>query len=511
MKKSLISLFNIVNVILYFVVVALWLSVSDEIQLCLFVSGATIVMSLVLIIIQRDRFKDLYSSHFFKEFTNTVVQAFLIFCILGLVNYLAFKNPLKKDYTNYNNNSLSEQTVKVVKSVKEKVNVKIFSDKTFFPNIKALFELYRQESSLFEYEFIDAAIRPDLVNKEGITQVPALVVEMSGKKQTVLNIRELEITNALIKLTRDKLPVVYFLTNHLGPSIADESDQGLSYLKNFISKLAYTVKELDLLAAGEVPKDADVLVIWGPKTGFDKNEISALESYMRSGKSLLVSLDPMLNGDVLSDLRNFLITWGVRVSNNIVVDKGSFIRGSNGLAPIVQDFSKHKISDGFNGQLFFPVSSAIEFADSPLHKGSFQYLARSSGESWAENDFNEVANGQVEFTEGVDKLGPIALAGTWTGHGAEGERPSRIVAFGNSTFVTNQYGRMVGNYLFLTSAVDWLSGRDLISSFDRPELKEEPVFIGGPQVGIIFYFSVLFLPIVFIIASILFYRKRRLL
>lgn len=511
MKKSLISLFNIINIIFYFVVVALWLSISDEFKLCLSVTIITLVMSLILIVLQKDQFKNLYTSHFFKEFSNAFISAFLIFSILGLINYLAFKNPVKKDFTTFGHNSLSEQTVKVIKSIEKKVVVKIFSDKTNFPNIKALFELYRQESGLFEYEFVDAAIRPDLVNSEGITQIPAIVISMGDKKQTVTNLREIEITNALIKLTRDKLPVLYVVNNHNGPALKDESDTGLSYLENFLTRLAYEVREINLFEKGVVPSDADLLIIWGPKSAFDKSEIAALEEYMRRGKSLMVSLDPMINGDVLSDLRNFLVTWGVRIQNNIVIDQGSYIRGSNGFAPIVQDFSKHKIADGFSGQLFFPVTSAIEFADSPLHKGSFSALAKSSAQSWAENNFNEVAKGAVEYSENVDRMGPINLAGVWMGSSEDKVGPSRIVAFGNSTFVTNQYGRMVGNFLFFASAIDWLSGRDLISSFDRPELKEEPVFISTPQVGIIFYFSVLFLPLIFIIASILFYRKRRVM
>lgn len=511
MKKSLISLFNIINIICYFVVVALWLSVPDEFKLCLVVTIITLVMSLVLIVLQKEHFHNLYTSYFFKEFSSATVSAFLIFSILALLNYLAFKHPIKKDFTSLGHNSLSEQTIKVVKSVESKVVVKIFSDKTNFPNIKALFELYREENNLFEYEFIDAAIRPDLVNSEGITQIPAVVLSMNDKKQVVTNLREIEITNALIKLTREKLPILYIVNNHNGPSVKDESDGGLSYLNNFLTRLAYEVKELNLLESGIVPNDADLLVLWGPKTAFDKSEIAALEEYMRKGKSLIISLDPMINGDVLSDLRNFLITWGVRIQNNIVIDQGSYIRGSNGFAPIVQNFSKHKVSDGFDGQLFFPVTSAIEFADSPLHKGKFTFLAKSSSESWAENNFNEIASGAVEYTEGADRMGPIDLAGAWIGSSEEGAAPSRIIAFGNSTFVTNQYGRMVGNFLFFASAVDWLSGRDLISSFDRPELKEEPVFISSPQVGIIFYFSVLFLPLIFIISSILFYRKRRVM
>lgn len=507
MKKALLSFFNIINIVLYFIVIALWLSISDERVLVMSVTVLTLIMTVVLLVIQRDKFKHYYMSHHFKMLTSTLVTAFLFFSILGVVNYLAFKNPLKKDFTGYQVNSLTEQTVKVTKSLDEKLSVKVFSKRDQFANIRTLIELYRQENANVQVEYIDASLRPDLVSSEQIFELPAIVLEYKNKKEKISRLRELEFTNALIKLSRESLPVIYYIRDHQGPSINEKNPTDLSFLKQLLIHSSYELKELDLLSAKEIPSDATIVMIWGPKSGFLKEEIEVLDQYLKKGKSLIVGLDPTLNEDVFRNLRDLLITWGVRIHNNLVVDPKSNVRGSNGLAPIVKKFGKHPISEDYNGQVFFPVVSSVEYADSPFHKGVLKNLALSSDESWGETNFQELKENQVTYTPDQDRNGPLSFAGAWE----QSDGRARIVAFGNSTFVTNQYQKMVQNYIFLNSALDWLSGDDLISAFDRPQLKEEPVFISGPQVGIIFYFSVVALPVVFLITSIVFYRRRRVL
>jgi hypothetical protein len=62
--------------------------------------------------------------------------------------------------------------------------------------------------------------------------------------------------------------------------------------------------------------------------------------------------------------------------------------------------------------------------------------------------------------------------------------------------------------LFL-NALSWLVDEDRLISFNLPIVQSEPIFISQQQMGIVFYFSVLFSPLILIGASIYMYRRRR--
>ena len=80
MKKWYNVLLAIVNSILYLVVVALWISIPDELTLNLAVSALTMGLSLVLIFLNRDTFSVYYQSHQFKKLQETIVFFALLFC-----------------------------------------------------------------------------------------------------------------------------------------------------------------------------------------------------------------------------------------------------------------------------------------------------------------------------------------------------------------------------------------------------------------------------------------------
>src|SRR4030095_526152 len=105
---------------------------------------------------------------------------------------------------------------------------------------------------------------------------------------------EQDITNALIKVVNPTAKKVYFLSGH------GEKDPGNADRKIGYSSIADSVKRdnfefatLALAQTGEIPMDATVLVIAGPRTDLLEQEVPLIDNYltMRSGK-LLVLFDP---------------------------------------------------------------------------------------------------------------------------------------------------------------------------------------------------------------------------
>lgn len=512
MKKWYKAILYFVNFILYLTVIALWISVTEEITLNTSITVFNICLTMVILIIDHQRFEQLYTSSWFKGLRSSLITIFLVFGILGFINYLGYKNPRQIDLSFNKVNSLTEQSIDIVNALDKKLYFKIFSRKNQAAAVMGLLEVYRFYKSDIEIKFIDIELNPGLVNQYEITHAGTTVVEYMGRKEKVIHgddNTELQFTNAILRLSRKKDPIIYFSVDHQEIEPREKGKNGISKIIAILQKAYFKIKAADIVQLAKIPKAVDALVIWGPKSDFQENEISVVTKYLKDGGKLLVALDPDLNGDKIPRLRKLISDWGVTVKNDLVVDKDSHINGSNATVPLIQKFiSSHPIMKKFKGPVFFPLVSSVTESQNAKFRGEFTSLifTNSYPASWAENTPREILDGKVVFHEGDDRKGPISLAGIWEG---SNETNAKLAIFGNSTFIINGYERHGRNFSLFIDTLSWLVKEKGLVSFNLPIGKNEPVFISSGQLGIIFYFSVIFAPVFLIALAVLFYRRRK--
>lgn len=508
MKKWYNLLIAIINIVLYFVLIALWISIPDVLVLNISLTIFNLVLTLVLVYLNKEPLSIYYQSQQFRKLTEALVFVSLIFCLLGVVNYWSFKHPLQKDFSAFKMNSLSDQTVSVLKNMKGELKFKLFARKQDSLPWMTLFEFYRAQKNDLEISKIDIDIRPDLVADYHITDTATLVIEYNGKRQYVTERDELNITNGLIKISRAADPVVYFVQGHGEADLANAETEGMKFIFEAIKNSAIDVRPLNLLSTQEIPFDAKTLIVWGPKTALQSSELKVIQRFLDRKGNLLLAIDPDLNQDPQPELRKLLERYRLILRNDLVIDRKSFVNGSNGSIPLLDTYNnEHAITRKFKGQVFFPlVSSVEEIPESPTsEKGKITMLTSTSvfPDSWGETSIGEFAKGSINYTAGKDKPGPLNLAGTF-----ESEH-NKIVVFGNSGFVLNAYLKYGTNYAFFLNSLSWLVDEDRLISFNLPIVQSEPIFISGPQMGIVFYFSVLFSPLILFGLSIYMYRRKR--
>ncbi|WP_417335976.1 Gldg family protein [Halobacteriovorax marinus] len=499
MKALFGNILIIVNIILYMVGVFLWISITDEIYLNLIVSICAIVNTLILLIFYRKKFKDYYTSSQFKYLCDALISCFLICCIIGLVNYLAFKNPIEFDVTQRKVHSLSPQTLKVLESVDDEISIDIYAKRENFQPISTLMELYRLKNSAFKFNYIDAELNPDLIAKNRITQIPTLIIKKGEKVAKAQRVRELELTSAILKVIRERETTLCVDSSHTKFSWYNDGRDHFSALRKLLELELFKIEDIKLVA-GESLKSCDTLVLWGTEIDLNKDEIANIEAFREGGGSLLVGINPQFNGDTISLFRDYLAEEGINVHNILSISPDSTIDGSNGAAPIAKTFAKsHPIFQNYSGFVFFPLATAISF------KGNLGLkaveLIKSTNMSWGESDFINLD--KKKFDKGKDLAGPLNFAVS-----REFENGSRIVIYSNTSFVSNAYTKFTSNFNVLVNTLNWLTKNDQLITFDRIALKDEPLFISSPQLGVIFFFSVLVLPITLIIISILLYRRK---
>jgi ABC-type uncharacterized transport system involved in gliding motility auxiliary subunit len=459
---------------------------------------AAFLATLGLIFVHRDDVKNFMNSSYGKKVASNIISYFLVFCILGLVNYIALKRPIVWDLGKRKLNSLTDQSRKVVDSLKSPIKFLIFAQKNQKVIIENLVKLYTNDSGLIDHEFIDPQLRPDLVAKYGITRAPSIVVLNGEKSAVVARMQELAITNGIIKSSRDKDPVVCFSNN---PLFTDSSELGYTALLNITKQTSLSIRVVDLLKVPRVPADCNLFALISPRQDLLPENLEKIKFYVKEGGRFLLTTETMFNGDKIPSLRSYLRDQGLVVSNDLVIDQQSHVSGSQGAAPIVKSFDPYGINNPAMGQVFFPVAISVAKAAQDIE---FIPLATTTEKSWSERTLGEITEGKVKFDE-KDQIGPVAIGGALL----ESNRP-KIIVIGNSSFLSNKFHKFQTNFNYFLNITHWAVGQDLLTSLQAAVFTENVLFIGATHKRVIFYFSIIIMPIIFLLTSVFFYRKRRM-
>ena len=149
----------------------------------------------------------------------------------------------------------------------------------------------------------DLSIRPDLESEYGLTSTDSvLLFESNGKEKIVetydlvtydsstyatIDKTEEAITNAILDVTVENRPKIYFLAGH-----SKYTETGLATLQTAISEEANDVENLDLLANTKMPEDCDVLVITTLAEDLTELERDEILKYIKNGGEILLLQDP---------------------------------------------------------------------------------------------------------------------------------------------------------------------------------------------------------------------------
>ncbi|MBI5286541.1 MAG: GldG family protein [Deltaproteobacteria bacterium] len=450
---------------------------------------------------------------------NTAIMVTVFLGVVTLVTLMSIRYKMRWDLTETKRYTLSDQTQKLIKSLKKDVEVIAFyrSEERTKQAMEDLLQEYSHLSPRFTYQFIDPDRRPGMAQKYGITSYRTTIIK-SGNRQEIIGFEnEEKMTNAILKVTRDEVKNIYLLKGHGENSITDFQNTGYKAVKEAIEKENYSVKELLLLGAEEVPKDASLLIVSGPKKDILPEELTKVEAYIgRSGKVLF-----MLDPGSAPTLVAFLKKYGFSIGDDMIIDKLSQVFGANYLTPVVAEYDKeHPVTRDFDIATFFPVARSVEVERNP-QKGIYA-LARTGPASWGETDLKALEDGRAEYQEGKDRKGPVTIVAVAAVETEEGQEASsrqegkdkqkdfaRIVVAGDSDFVNNTHINLAGNKDLFLNIINWLAEEADLISIRKKEADATPVILTQTQGRLIFWLPVIILPSLVIVTGIGVMLRRR--
>jgi ABC-type uncharacterized transport system involved in gliding motility auxiliary subunit len=220
----------------------------------------------------------------------------IVLAILVAINYLSNRRNKRWDLTENKQYSLSEQSNKLLGSLTAPAKFMVFDRANNLERFRPRLESYKYGSRQVDVEYVDVDKDPVKTKEYKVDTYGTIVVEYMGRTERVTADSESDITNALIKVVNPAARKIYFLSGH-GEKDPGSSDQrGYSTVAELLKRDNYEFATLPLAQANEIPMDATVLVIAGPRSDLLDQEVPLINNYLtsRSGK-LLVLFDPPEN------------------------------------------------------------------------------------------------------------------------------------------------------------------------------------------------------------------------
>jgi len=433
---------------------------------------------------------------------HSIAKLVLAGLILLMINYVAFKYYVHKDLSQSQFYTLSDKTREVLGKLDAPVTIYTFLNEQNVgqtDEVTNLIKEYQQAGGknivvekidpaydiaraaelqkelhfdgndhLVIFKYKDRA--PRFVKQDDLFEINPMNGQIGAFKG------EQQLTAAIIGLVEGKPSKIYFTEGHGEHSVQDlTSPQGFGTVAALLKNENVETQNLNLAQKGEVPADADAVVIAGPAISFSAIEAEALDKYLGNNGKLLVLLDPYVS----LGLDDLLKKYGLKYEDDLVLYRGTTPTGAQVTLPLAAiyqgGFSAHPITTKFaqaNLQLLIYDARSITLtAGAPGQpQPRTQFLLQTDADSWgwiSKNGTPPVDPKQLTFNKVTDIPGPVTVAAEYDGGTTTDPATkatlfaTRIVVVGASKFLENDAAETVGANFF-TNSIDWLVKKDAV-------------------------------------------------
>jgi ABC-type uncharacterized transport system involved in gliding motility auxiliary subunit len=452
----------------------------------------------------------------------------VILAVLGAVNFLANRYDKSYDSTSNKQFSLSDQTEKVVKNLKNDVKITYFDESTRFPQARDLLDRYSSLSPKVHTEFVDPVKKPQQAKSAGYRRDVTLLVDSGIRKEEAKSLTEEEVTGALIRSLKTGERNVCFVSAANEHSIADDAATGFSVLKQLLERDNYKTKDINFKAAApeagkplaigqtpaaaavEVPKDCVAIVVGGPQLDYPQPIVDAMKTYVEGGGHALFMLDNVLRigrGEPTAEnaaLVKVLSDWGLTAQKDLVLDLSGIgnMFGAGPEIPIILQYESSPITRPLaRVPTAFPVPRSIDVKSGT--KTTTEKLFGTTEDSIAVDSIGP--NGAIDPKKG--KKGPFTLGASGTYQGTNG----RFILVGTSQWAENRAmgSRTLGNRDLFMNMINWLTADEDLISIRPKSTEDRPLTMTTQKLNTVFWLSVVIFPLAVVGFGMATWWKRR--
>ena len=390
----------------------------------------------------------------------TILLIVIIFVIYFGINYGVKKLNLKDiDLTTDKIYSISESTKTKLENLEKDVTIQLINMNDYV-YLQDFANKYTQLNEHIKVERIDdLSSRPDIMNKYSLESTDILIIVKSGDKETVLStgdlytydyttyeqidVTEEAITNAIIEVTIEDKPNVYFLEGH-----NYYTDSYFQLLKQDIKSESNEVNTVNILTKGSVPEDCDCLVITTLKEDLTEVEADKIIEYSNNGGKILLLSDANILGVEMPNFDRILELYGFKISDGIIIEQDENKMIYNSPEFIISSIEANSIitkNIKMNVNICLIDTGRIEFEDEETLDGkgiTYTKLATVSDSAFLRKNL-EIST--YNKTNQDEAAGGSTVAALVT-RKIDENKNSEMIVFSNAIFATNQTVSLNNNY-----------------------------------------------------------------
>ena len=436
----------------------------------------------------------------------------VVFAIISVANVLANRYNKSYDSTSNKRYSLSDQTAKIVKGLKENATITYYDQSTHFQTAKDQLDQYANLSPKIHVEYVDPDKKPQLAKEAGIKNYGTTIVQIGAKKEEAKSLNEEGITGAIIRDLKNNTRTVCFVTGSGEHRIDDSERNGYSRFKDLLGKDDYEAKSISLLQKAEIPTDCTVVVVAGPTDDYQQPSVDALKKFVEDGGRAMFMLDPPLkigrseiaDNDALTTL---LSSWGVTLQKDLILDLNP-IGQLAGLGPqvaLVTNYDSQPIVNEMKGTATgFPLVRSMDIKNEG--KSTVAKMFSSSDSSLATTKLNSP---DIDPNDPKNKKGPLTIAAAGSYNTGKENSQGRFVVFGSSAWAANSFLNFNGNRDLALNTMNWLSSDEDLISIRPKEQEDRRITMTRAQMNVVRITSQFVLPLIVIFAGVSVWWRRR--
>jgi ABC-2 type transport system permease protein len=461
----------------------------------------------------------------FKYGGYSTLLFLIVLVILIVVNLIADQLPVKFDLSENQMYSLSDQTVKIVKNLRQPVT--IYSLTPASQGNQSLTEIlkkYRDYSSQISLKTVDPNKNPGFIKQfteDGVTPEQGALVVVSGKKHKLIQAGDLvnystneqtgepqadslaveqRVTAAILRTAGNQsTPNLYQLQGHGEIELASTVE---SQLRN----ANYAVKSVSLITQ-VIPSDAAVIIINAPQQDITAAEADQLRQFLAKGGRLIYLAD--YTAKELINLNALLGSYGVAIQHQIVVEGDSSQHLPNNPLFLLPTLAEHQILKSLHTSktpVLFPGAQSIKTLDLKKDTTAIEPLLTTSASAWAKVNVNSLNDQKASS----DPTGPFQIAVAISDQPASGGAGTKLIVTGSAQFLNPQFTAQIpGNLSFLTNSLSWLLGRKDTLSIQPKSLLSYSLRLNETQALLYIGLVVIVIPVGIMIAGLLVWLRRR--
>src|SRR5439155_13052746 len=269
-----------------------------------------------------------------RGWTELAAQGLLLLVGLGGLQVAAERTNRRFDLTPGRELSLAPVTRKLLEDVTAPLHIMVFFRRGTRERYADLVRLFADANPRIDFKLLDLDRFPERARSLGVSSYGRAAIEYASRRAVVLAAPEDELAGGIRRVVHGRPRRLVFTTGH-GERAPGGGAEGYGRLAAALAVENYAVEVMSLVD-GPVPDGADVLVVAGPRHDFLLPELDAVAAYLRAGGGVVMLLDPA----PLPNLARLLASMGIRLGDDMIVDRERRVLGTDGLAAVVELFKR---------------------------------------------------------------------------------------------------------------------------------------------------------------------------